>query len=196
MILDDAPPLMMFSTDVSLSESEAVELDTLENKKEKTPEDIARIDELKTKAKNAPFNFNYIPIPIDPNLTQFQVSDIRASTKKRVIMVGDEPVTRNTLNTTTIGLLTVDSDMVDLMVNAATLLFNIDDSLPRFKFFSKQCLILGGRLIGFDSAVTDNDNKVLVTLTIQRGSSDEEMLRKLFDKTEEPAYSIDIPWGS
>ena len=195
MLLDNAPPLMMVSTDAALSESEALELTKLENQKEKTPEDLARIDEIKEKAKNSPFSFNYIPIPIDPNLTQLQVSDIRASTKKRIVMVGDEPVTKNTLNTVTIGLLTVDSDMVDLLVTLATLLFNIDDALPRFKFFSKQCLILGGRLVGFDHSVVDDDSKVLVTLTIQKGSGDEEVLRKLIDKTESPAVPIPPPWG-
>lgn len=187
MIVDNAPDLLMFCLDKPLNEKEIEERDKLKNKRPLTPDEVVRLDFLNEQGDifSTGETGTWIPVPIDPNVTGMQVSSFSSETKKRIKLVAGKTSVRPSLNTVTIEIVTVDSAFVSTMVNVADMIFNCDDSYPRVRLYSPQMVILAGRLLGFNHKSTGSDNKVVITLTIQRGTVEEESGRVVKKKVKQ-----------
>jgi hypothetical protein len=192
MIFDNAPTLMLFSLDESLTQQEALKLKTLESLD--GPPTEAQLKEKNTllaKMESTSI-LNWVPIPIVTKVLQMQPESFSSTIRKRVSMIGGAPVLRGTSNVVTITFVGVDSWVMTLLVSIADQLFQINDSLPRFKYFSKEAVILGGRVLGFDHSSEADNNTHKITLTIQKGSAEEETLSKLSVKEVIEAVKVEM----
>ena len=196
MIVDNAPDLMMFSIAQGISDKAMDEYEKLVKKTPNTPAETAKIRAIEADIEAFEYSiadWAFIPVPIDPNLTSLQVSSIRSSTQKRVKYIGKEVQTRSTMNTVNIELITTDSGMISMLINLAEMVFNCGDSLPRFKFFSPDLIVMAGRLIGFDHSTRASDSKTVINLTVQKGSSDEESEKKKSKVEVPPIFKTVLP---
>jgi hypothetical protein len=177
MLVKDAPPIIFFSLDKAITQEEQDFIDKVENTEGATPEDIKIKDDLKNKKKHASDSFQWFPLVIHENIVPLIQMGISSSVTKKVALVDKFPQVKDVSNTVTIKISSDDSLFSNLLVNIADQMFALKDSLPRIKVFSRHCIVLAGRLVGFTHNVDSNSSEARITLTIQRGTVEEDVLR-------------------
>lgn len=152
-IVDQAPDMFLISIDkMDMSKVDA-----------KTQSEL---DKIMTKAR-AFYPFNWIPVPIDPRITQCQIASSSVNITNRVRVINNEAKVTGLDKNYRLTITATDSVLPWLLTSLLEQVWELNDSVPRVRFFSPDLIIMNGVLVSYTRSNSEDANVNSITITIQ-----------------------------
>ncbi|PSV50039.1 hypothetical protein [Photobacterium indicum] len=172
MIVDKVPPILVFTLDQGMNTDDKKRLSDLTALEDMTEEQQDEYAYLLSYSDSIDKGFvleNWIPIPIDADILGAQPDGYQTATTKKIQMVGNDPVLTGTSNSVTINIKTNSTILINTLLAFADYMFALNDSYPRMRYFSRDVVVLGGRLLSLSRSVNADTTEQIITLKIQKG---------------------------
>lgn len=194
MILEKAPPLLVFTLDQALEPEKRKKFEKLCAMEKMTADETEEYIKLLGQKNEASKGFkfkNWVPIPIHADIIDAQPTGYQTTTVKRIKMVSGEPVLAGTVNSVTINIKTNSGMLINVLLALADYMFALEDSFPRIHFFSPKAIVIGGCLLSMTRQVQENTTEQIITLEIQKGNK--SVLSAVKEKATELVEMVGFP---
>lgn len=172
MILEKAPPVLLFSLDKAQTNRDKVRLLQLEAQTTLTADEVKEKNELKKKAAKEVEKHAWIPIPLETVIVPAIPQSYKTTSIKKIEMYQDIPYLRQSMNTETIAFISSSNIFINALIFALDFMFQNSNAFPSIKYFSSDMIIINGRLVNFSHSKNTNGDEQAISIEVQKGLAD------------------------
>lgn len=169
MILEKAPPVLLFSLERSLSIEDTKRMAELEAKSELTSDDKKEKEALYKKQFVNREIFSWIPIPLETAIVPVIPQSYKTTSIKKIDMYKNVAYLRQSMNTETITFISSSNIFINALIFALDFMFQNANAFPSIKYFSNDMIVLNGRLVNFSHSKNTNGDEQAISIEIQKG---------------------------